>query len=575
MPSSNHTCYPGSNSRLDAVTEGVVYEAAESPDTQQLHRPNDSEDDAECISQDGCNCQSQIQNKGNEIQKVELCDMSISRDQSNAVVENPASRSVAEQPPVMQTLTDLENGLIGWDGERDPENPLKFTSARKWLITSILSAIGFMTPFASSIIAPAISFIQKDFGVNDLTKSALPVSIFLLGYAVGPLFLSPLSEIYGRYIIITVASTFFCVWLIGCALAPSLNTLILFRFLCGVGGSASQTIGGATIADLFPVHERGRALGIWSLGPILGPSCAPVIGGFVAESIGWRWANWITLIPTCLIVVLMAIFNCETNHRVLIERKTARTRQQLGRPELQSCFANPNIPRLSKEDIILGGLIRPLRLLFGSAIVFGISLYIAFAYGCLYLLFNTIPIVFQDHYGWSIGITGIVYLALLIGYIIGLVIFLTMSDKTIVRMTEANGGVYEPEMRLPVCIYFACLLPIAFFLYGWSSEKGSHWIVPVLGLVVFGIGFECIWLPTQAFIVDAYPQCAASALAAFSVMRSVVAAFLPLAGPQMYHALGLGWGNTVLGLIALALVPVPLVIYKFGKTIRKHERWKL
>ncbi|KAJ5494819.1 major facilitator superfamily domain-containing protein [Penicillium fimorum] len=428
MPSSNHTCYPGSNSRLDAVTEGVVYEAKE-----------------------------------NDIQKVEICDISISRDQSNAVVENPASRSVAEKPPVMQTLTDLENGIIGWDGERDPENPLNFTSARKWLITSILSAIGFMTPFASSIIAPAISFIRKDFGINDLTKSALPVSIFLLGYAVGPLFLSPLSEIYGRYIITTVASAFFCVWLIDCALASSLNTLILFRFLCGVGGSASQTIGGATIADLFSVHERGRAFGIWSLGPILGPSCAPVIGGFVAESIGWRWANWITLIPTFLIVVAMAIFNCETNHQVLIERKTARIRQQLGLPELQSCFADPNIPRLLKQDIILGGLIRPLRLLFGSAIVFAISLYIAFAYGCLYLLFNTIPIVFQDHYGWSIGITGIVYLALLIGYIIGLVIFLTMSDKTIVRLTEANGGVYELEMRLPICIYFACLLPIAFF----------------------------------------------------------------------------------------------------------------
>lgn len=208
-------------------------------------------------------------------------------------------------------------------------------------------------------------------------------------------------------------------------------------------------------------------------------------------------------------------------------------------------------------------------------IVFGVSLYIAFAYGCLYLFFNTIPIVFEDRYGWSTGITGIVYLALLVGYSIGLTIFFTCSDKTIIHMTNQNGGRYEAEMRIPICIYCAPLLPIAFFLYGWSSENGVFWFVPVLGLVIFGVGFECIWLPTQAYIVDAYSQYAASALAAFSVMRSVVAAFLPLAGPQMYHEMGIGWGNSLLGFIALALVPVPILIYKIGGKIRMNENWSL
>lgn len=441
-------------------------------------------------------------------------------------------------------------------------------------MTGLLSTIGLMTPFASSIIAPAIAFLQKDFGEDSVTKAALPVSIFLLGYAVGPLILSPLSELYGRHIVITSASAFFCIWLIGCALAPSLSSLAFFRFLCGVGGSASQTVGGAIIGDLFSVHERGRALGIWMLGPILGPSLAPVIGGFVAETIGWRWANWITLIPAAFAVAAMAVFNRETNHRVLIERKTAKMRKQLGRPELYSCYAESDMAPSSKRAVILRGITRPLRMLFRSAILFGISLYIAFAYGCLYLLFNTIPIVFQDQYGWSLGLTGVVYLALLIGYILGLVILFNMSDKTVVRMTKANGGVYEPEMRLPVCNYFAWLLPISFFWYGWSSERGAPWVVPVLGLVVFGVGFECIWLPSQAFVVDAYPKYSASALAAFSVMRSVVAAFLPLAGPQMYQALGIGWGNTVLGLIAVALVPVSLLIYRFGKAMRRHEDWE-
>jgi MFS family permease len=90
--------------------------------------------------------------------------------------------------------------------------------------------------------------------------ASMPVSIFLLGYAVGPLVLSPLSEIYGRYVVFISATLWFCVWLIGCALAPSIETLVFFRFMSGLGGSACQTIGGAIIADVFPVSERGSAM---------------------------------------------------------------------------------------------------------------------------------------------------------------------------------------------------------------------------------------------------------------------------------------------------------------------------
>jgi multidrug resistance protein len=442
-------------------------------------------------------------------------------------------------------------------------------------MTGLLSALGFITSFASSIIAPALLFIQKEFEISGLALTSLTVSIFLLGYAVGPLFLSPLSEIHGRYAVMTASSAFFCLCTVGCALAPSLESLIVFRFLCGVGGSASQTVGGAVVADLFSSQERGRALGVWMLGPILGPSCAPLIGAFVAEKIGWRWASWITLIPSVVVVGAMALCNKETNHQVLIERKAMRIRKELGRPELRSCYTDAGALPSSTAKVLRQGLFRPIKMLFSSVIIFGVSLYIAFAYGCLYLLFNTIPMVFQESYGWSLSVTGIVYLALLIGYLIGLVVFYTMSDRIASLMTRANGGAYEPEMRLPVSVYLSIMLPVSFFWYGWSSARDSHWIVPIIGLVVFGIGFESVWLPTQAYVVDAYSQYSASALAACSVMRSVVAAFLPLAGPQIYDALGVGWGSSVLGFIALALVPVPLLAYKYGKSIRRHEGLKV
>lgn len=428
-----------------------------------------------------------------------------------------------------------------------------------------------MTPFASSILAPALQDMETNFeGGKITTKGSLPVSIFLLGYAVGPLFLSPLSEIYGRNVVMLSSSAWFCVWLIGCALAPSLDTLIFFRFMSGLGGSACQTIGGAIIADVFQVSERGGAMTIWMLGPMVGPSTAPVIGGFIAQTIGWRWVNWLAFIPGTVIVCAMFVFNRETNHQVLMARKTKKLQQELNRPELRSCYVDPSKPVLSTSQILLNGLIRPMKMLTRSVIVFSVSLYIAFNYGCLYLLFNTIPIVFQNTYGWSIGITGLVYLTLLVGYMVSLGTFWSLSDKTVVRMTAANNGVFEPEMRLPYCIWFAMVIPISFFWYGWSADQHTHWIVPVLGIVPFGLGIVGVWLPTQAYLIDAYPQYAASALAAFSVLRCTVAAFLPLAGPKMYSSLSIGWGTSVLGFISLAFIPVPALVYKYGKTMRER-----
>ncbi|OAQ59707.1 fluconazole resistance protein [Pochonia chlamydosporia 170] len=496
---------------------------------------------------------------------------STTSNKSHSIISKLSKRKTREKlpPPILPT-TDLSKGIIGWDSQTDPEMPLNFSPFRKWLLVALLSIITFMSPFASSILAPALGSLEKEYHETDITKGSMPVSIFVLGYAVGPLFLSPLSEIYGRNVILISANAFFCVWLIGCALAPSLDLLIFFRFMCGIGGSACTTIGGALIADMFPVSERGRAMTIWMLGPMFGPTLGPLVGAFVSQTIGWRWVNWISFIPATSTVIAMVFINRETNHQVLIERKVRKLRVELNRPELQSCYFNPDAPPLTKNQILMNGLVRPFKMLFTSAIIFSVSLYIAFAYGCLYLLFNTIPPVFQDTYHFSIGITGLVYLSLLVGYMFGLGLFYTLSDKTVVRMTKANNGVYEPEMRLPDCIWFALAMPVTFFWFGWSADKAAHWIVPIIGLVPFGFGIIGVWLPIQAYIVDAYPQYAASGLAAFSVLRSTVGAFLPLAGPQMFRSLGVGWGASVLGFISIALIPIPALIYRYGGRMRRR-----
>lgn len=168
--------------------------------------------------------------------------------------------------------TDLDAGIVGWDGQDDEHMPLNFAAYRKWTLVGLLSAITLVTPFASSILSPGISRLMVDFHDQSSIVGAMTVSIYLLGYVVGPMFLAPMSEIYGRRPVLTAANIFFCCWQVGCALAPNITALIVFRFFSGVGGSGCLTLGGGVIADIFGPEQRGFAMGIWTIGPLFGES---------------------------------------------------------------------------------------------------------------------------------------------------------------------------------------------------------------------------------------------------------------------------------------------------------------
>ena len=130
----------------------------------------------------------------------------------------------------------------------------------------------------------------------------------------------------------------------------------------------------------------------------------------------------------------------------------------------------------------------------------------------------------------------------------------------------------RPKDRLLHVVVGGIAIPLALFVCGWTIEVHVHWIVPILSTTLLGFGVSATTMLAQTYVVDAYGIYAASAVATITVLRCCSGAFLPLAGPAMYARFGIGWGNSFLGFIALALVPTPLLLLQYGERMRSKER---
>ncbi|KAF7155582.1 hypothetical protein CNMCM5623_008124 [Aspergillus felis] len=452
----------------------------------------------------------------------------------------------------------------GWDSPNDPENPLNWSSCERNLHIIIVSLLTLTANLAATMFAPGAEQLAKEFGVTDSTIKAMTVSLYVLGFAFGPLLFAPLSELYGRLILYHLCNIVYFAFTAGCAFSTNVAMFLVFRFICGCAASGPMSIGGGTVADVTPPRKRGKAMGLFAMGPILGPVLGPIIGGFVSQYAGWRWTLRIILILSGALGIATGVCMRETSAVVLLNRKADRTFREVGNARI----AEPK--RKQQESpcqMLLHALTRPVKLLVFSPIVLLISLYTGIMFGLIFLLFTTFPSVFQGVYGFDAGTSGLAYLGLGLGMFFGLILFSILSDK-LLGQTQ-GGGTVQPEQRLILMKWLGPIAPLGCFMYGWSAQYHTHWIVPIIGTFIIGFGSLFVVIPGQIYLVDAFgAAAAASALAANLLIRSPFGAFLDLAAAPLYNTLGLGWGNSVLGFITLSFMPVPWFLYRYGEVLR-------
>jgi multidrug resistance protein len=216
---------------------------------------------------------------------------------------------------------DADSSVVDWDGPNDPDKPLNWSPLKKWVNILAISSLTLLTqvhpflevqtvrnpiltcmssPFGSSMFAPAIPQVMQEFGSSDATLGILAVSIYVLGYAFGPLILAPISEMYGRLVLYHSTTIFFMLMNVACARSTNMPMLVVFRFLAGLIGSCPLTLGPGSIADCFKQEERGFVIAIWTLPILLGPAVGPVAGGYITEYLGWRADFWFLVIAVCI-----------------------------------------------------------------------------------------------------------------------------------------------------------------------------------------------------------------------------------------------------------------------------------
>jgi multidrug resistance protein len=426
------------------------------------------------------------------------------------------------------------------------------------------------------MFAPGIPLVMPEFQSTNEDLASFVVSVYLLGYAFGPLVIAPLSELYGRLPVYHVNTVLFILWNVGCARSTSLSMLIAFRFLTGLAGACPLTIGVGSIADCFRQEERGRVMAMYTLPVLLGPSIGPVVGGYLSEYLGWRWNFWFIIIVVstdrlqpssvaatdkmlsrpCVVFIFCLIFQRESYPPAILERRVRRLQKETGNVALRSALQFHESPR----RVFLTAIVRPTKLLFLSPIVFGLSLLTAVVYGCLYLFFTAVSELFVNEYGISRANVGLVYLGCGAGQFVGILALGAVSDRIVQRM--AKGGEMKPEFRLPPLLPACFFMPAGLLFYGWAAQAHVHFIVPVIGTTLIGLGAICIFMPVATYLVDAFTVYAASATAANTVFRSIGGALLPLCGRRMYAALGYGWGNTLLACVGIAMAPMIWVFFE-------------
>ncbi|KAL1721616.1 major facilitator superfamily domain-containing protein [Schizophyllum commune] len=474
---------------------------------------------------------------------------------------------------------DGDPNMVTWYGHDDPANPMNWSLAKKSFFTLQLCVLTFSVYTSRKSLAPTCPSRPSE---------CLGMTLFVFGYGIGPMFLSPLTEIpqIGRNPPYMISLFIFVVLQVPTVLATNVPGFLVLRFLAGFWGSPPQATVGASISDMFAPKTRAYAMGLWGAFSVCGPVLGPIIGGFAANALGWRWSIWPLLFLTGATWIGLFILLPETSPNNILYRRRERLRRRTGNSMLytegERAFASQALSTSLQMTFI-----RPFQLMLTEPIVLSLNIYIALIYALLYVWFEAFPLVFTNIYGFNLGMEGLAFLGIFSGVCVTYPFYCIYAKWYLEPLYEPDehGNIrVTPEARLPPALIGCWAIPICLFWFGWTSTASIHWIVPIIGSSFFSVGTFCLFQSVVNYLPDSYPGYAASILAGNNFFRAIVGGAFPLFARAMFEnlqkkngpaAFPVSWGCTLLGCLSLIMVPLPYIFFKYGRRIRHMSKYAL
>ncbi|CUM64617.1 uncharacterized protein PRCAT00002225001 [Priceomyces carsonii] len=467
--------------------------------------------------------------------------------------------------------------LNEWNDKSNKSNPKNWSIYYKMFFSLEIGFLSLSVYIALAIYTPGVPQIMKELDVSQ-EVATLPLTMFVVAYGIGPMILSPITEYYpiGRNPVYIVTLFIFAVLQIPTAMCTDIASLCILRFISGFFASPVLATGGASVCDVILVPYMPVVIGIWAICSLCGPSLGPLIGAVLIDKGGWRWTFWFILIISGISFGVLGFCLPETYAPTLMYKRAKKLRKFTGNDAIRS-IDELQEKILAKNKILVKYLWRPIEISIIEPVVLLINIYLALVYSVLYLWFEAFPIVYLDIFDFSIVEEGACFSSLLIGVILGSICYVTFIYFKFTLKLLRHETVY-PEVFTPMGIVGGSLLPCGLFIFAWSSTRQVHWIGSLIGAVIAGYSNFVIFQTLLNYLGMSFPKYVASVFASNCLWRSVIAGVAPLFAEPLYNNLAtpsfpVGWGSTILGLIALLMISIPVLFYLNGPKLRARSRF--
>ncbi|KAF4550362.1 MFS-type transporter-like protein 65 [Elsinoe fawcettii] len=454
------------------------------------------------------------------------------------------------------------------------ENPYDLPNKTKWVITAVVALSAVAAPMGSTLVFPGLIDIVNDFGSTPFIGN-LSVAFYMLAMSIFPLWWSSFSETLGRRTIYISSFFLFLIFNILSAISVNMSMFIVMRLLSGGASASVQAVGAGTVADVWEVKERGRAMGYFYLGPLCGPLLAPILGGILTQFLGWRSALWSQAILGVILWVLILLCLPET----LRNRKSIKAQAEADALAALPSGADPEKggsapvrPTLTRSSTRQSAAIQakkytkmfqrcfidPLKIILHlrrppvALTVF----YASMTFASLYFLNVSIQQTFNKApYNYNVLVVGLLYIPNSVGYFLASIFGGSWVDRIMKREARKAGRyddrgrlIFRPEDRMRENVWIAAIMyPIALIWYGWTAQKGVNIAAPMIANFFFGVGSMLVFGCCTTMLTEFMPNTSSHGIAVNNFVRNIFSCIAGIVGEPAISGIGDGWLFTILG----------------------------